>query len=142
MKHKVKVLKGIHSHMNIYPAKDGDIGRDIKASEDVLIPSFAFKKIKSEARVQMPKGIYAKLLGRSGLANRGILTHTGLIDSGYTGTLDVILFNLTYESYTVRKGDRIGQLVFFSHVDDIELEEVDVFEDTERGSTGFGSSGQ
>ena len=89
----------------------------------------------------MPKGIYAKILGRSGLALTGILTHTGLIDTQYTGSLDVILFNLTYESYTVRKGDRIGQLVFFSHVDDIELEEVEVFEETERGSTGFGSSG-
>lgn len=138
---KVKVLKDIHLHINVHPAKDGDIGRDIKAFEDVLIPSFAFRKIKSGARIQLPSGIYARLIGRSSLANNGILTFHGLIDSGYTGTLDVILFNLTYESYTVRKGDRIGQLVFFYHVDDIELEEVDMFEDTERGSTGFGSSG-
>ena len=113
MKRKVKVLKDIHSHMNIHPAKEGDIGRDIKAFEDVFIPSFAFRKVRSDAKIQMPKGIYAKLLGRSGLAARGILTHVGLIDTGYIGTLDVILFNLTYESYTVRKGDGVGQLVFF-----------------------------
>src|SRR4030067_1596972 len=107
MKRKVKVLKDIHSHMTIHPAKEGDIGRDIKAFEDVFIPSCAFRKVRSDAKIQMPKGRYAKLLGRSGLAARGILTHVGLIDTGYIGTLDVILFNLTYESYTVRKGDRI-----------------------------------
>ena len=80
----------------------------------------------------------------SGLALRSgvtVLNTPGLVDAGYRDELRVILVNLDpVEEFTVRRGDRIAQLVI-QRVESVEWQAVDTLDDTDRGTGGFGSTG-
>ena len=85
----------------------------------------------------------ALILSRSGLGAKKGLTvaqGVGLIDSDYTGELKVMLLNTSKETQTVEPGDRIAQLVV-TPIFTPELVEVESLEETERGASGFGSTG-
>ena len=78
---------------------------------------------------------------KSGLNIKHDLTGEGVIDSGYTGSIVVKLYNDSDTDYEVQSGDKISQLVILPiAMPDLEL--VDSFEQTERGDNGFGSSGR
>jgi len=64
----------------------------------------------------------------------------GLIDSDYQGPLSISLWNRSKEPITIKAGDRVAQLVIIK-VNQVSLEQVDEFDETERGSKGFGSTG-
>lgn len=66
---------------------------------------------------------------------------SGLIDEGYTGSIREQLYNHSERRYSVKRGDKISQLVIIPVLTP-ELELVDKLEDTERGAKGFGSSGR
>lgn len=87
-------------------------------------------------------GIEAQVRPRSGLAlKQGIHVHLGTIDADYRGEIGVILFNLGNEPFTIKKGDRIAQIVFLPILN-VTLAEVNEFDhSTTRGDNGFGSSG-
>jgi dUTP pyrophosphatase len=95
--------------------------------------------------VAVPDGHAGLVLPRSGLAFKhgiALVNAPGLIDSGYRGELRVLLLNTDREhAFDVEPGDRIAQLVVV-RVEALELEELDVLEDTARGAGGFGSSGR
>ena len=81
---------------------------------------------------------------RSGLAlKRGltVLNAPGTIDADYRGDVGVILINLSQEEQRIEPGDRIAQLLF-APVTRGDLVEVELLEDSERGSGGFGSTGE
>lgn len=89
-------------------------------------------------------GFAATLLPRSGLGHKkGIVLGNlvGLIDSDYQGELKISVWNRSSESYTIEPGERIAQLVIVPVVQ-AKLNIVDDFTETERGSGGFGHSGQ
>lgn len=94
--------------------------------------------------VQIPEGYYMSVENRSGLnVKHGITLHgSGIIDSGYTGSICVKLYNDGPDSYTVKPGDKIAQLIIHPFTNDIEWLEVDSLEETARGNNGFGSSGR
>ena len=124
-------------------AKSGDAGVDLHATKDVIVHPMDRTLIPTGIAIQLPRGVEAQVRSRSGLAlKKGIfvLNSPGTIDSGYTGEIGVILFNTTNESFCVKRGDRIAQLVF-SPVYQAEFKEVDELEETERGGGGFGSTG-
>ncbi len=84
------------------------------------------------------------ILPRSGLGHKhGLVLGnlTGLIDSDYQGPLMVSTWNRSTKTYTINPLDRIAQLVVIP-IKKFVLEEVDSFEETRRGSKGFGSSGK
>lgn len=131
-----------------------DAGVDIYALEDVVIPETktrhwqGFKTSIGQARihtgiaVEIPPGHYGKVSSRSGLAfKQGIFSFDGTIDSLYRGEVGVLLYNTTDKPYQVCKGDRVAQLIV---VPCAILEPVEVADlsDTERGISGFGSSGR
>lgn len=90
-------------------------------------------------RLQMPRGMYAQLHGRSGHALRlGFITHDGIIDQDYRG--EVCLIVHAPSDYEVQKGERIGQITFHRYVS-VDLVSVRHLDETERGSGGFGSTG-
>ncbi len=94
--------------------------------------------------LEIPRGFEGQVRPRSGLALRhGItcLNSPGTIDADYRGEVKVVLANLSNEPYTVRRGDRIAQLVF-APVTRAELVEVESLSPTERGNGGFGSTGR
>ena len=91
----------------------------------------------------LPPGFEGQVRPRSGLAARhGITTLNtpGTIDADYRGEVKVILINLGQEPVTIRRGDRIAQLVV-APVVQAEWQEVDALDATARGAGGFGSTG-
>ncbi|MDD7383600.1 MAG: deoxyuridine 5'-triphosphate nucleotidohydrolase [Peptoniphilaceae bacterium] len=121
---------------------DFDIGYDIKAKNDFYILPGETERIETSLRLELPKGVYVDVRGRSGLAIHGIFCILGLVDSGYRGEVSAIMHNSSKEAYWIFKGQRIAQIVF-NNVDDLELvkvKKIDSF--TKRGENGFGSSGK
>lgn len=94
--------------------------------------------------IQLPKGYEAQIRSRSGNAihyGLSVLNSPGTIDENYTGSIGVILINLSDGAVTINPGDRIAQMKI-SKVWDFEFEEVGTLDKTERGKSGFGSSGK
>ena len=92
----------------------------------------------------MPAGYEAQLRPRSGLAlKHGItlLNSPGTVDADYRGEVKVLLVNLSSQPFTLRRGERIAQLVV-APVSQVSLVELTVLDDTERGEGGFGSTGR
>ena len=119
--------------MDLYAAVPGDIA--ISAGETVLVPT-GFS-------VEIPFGYEAQIRPRSGLAAKyqvGILNAPGTIDSDYRGEVKVILTNFGKRAFTVKRGDRIAQMVISSY-SKIAWNEVDSLDETERGEGGFGHTG-
>ena len=97
-------------------------------------------RIKLGVCVEIPKGCVGFIMGRSSLSKKGIVCLTGVIDSGYTGEIVVIL-NSVGTLARIKKGDRIAQLVVAKLADIDDAVAVDSLEDSERGAGGFGSTG-
>ena len=127
-------------------AKSGDAGADLVAAESVVLePGGGRALISTGVAIAIPEGFAGFVQPRSGLAlKHGVtcLNTPGLIDSGYRGELKVILVNTApKEAFQVNKGERIAQLVI-QKVEECDFQEVDELPDSERGETGFGSSGR
>lgn len=120
-------------------------GMDIRAnlSEPVTLAPLARTIVKTGLFIELPVGYEAQVRPRSGLAAKKgitILNSPGTIDADYRGEIGVILVNLSNEDFTIENGERVAQLVISRH-EHISWTEVDVLEETERGSGGFGSTG-
>lgn len=92
----------------------------------------------------IPKGYEAQVRPRSGLAARQgvtVLNSPGTIDADYRGEVKVLLINLSDTPVTIRRGERIAQMVF-APVSRAVLSMVDELDATHRGSGGFGSTGR
>ena len=93
--------------------------------------------------MELPSGYEAQVRPRSGLAiKKGItvLNSPGTIDADYRGEVGVILINLSQEDWTVTDGERIAQMVIARH-EQVEWNQVEILDETERGAGGFGHSG-
>ena len=96
--------------------------------------------------MQIPKSYCGLISGRSSLALKGVLTHVGLIDDDYAGSVGLILINIAcYPTYEIRNGDRIGQItllrckrVSWNEVSDFEMK----FYGEKLRMGGFGSTGK
>src|SRR5262249_20634866 len=122
----------------------GDAGLDLSSRIDFLLEPGERHMIPTGIAVAIPPGYCGFVMVRSGLAARnGIacVNSPGLIDSGYRGELSVILLNTDLrESFQIRRGDRIAQLVI-QRVEESRVIEVAELDETSRGSGGFGSTG-
>ncbi|PIU28266.1 MAG: dUTP diphosphatase, partial [Candidatus Hydromicrobium americanum] len=101
-----------------------------------------YKIIPTGIGIEIPTGFEAQIRPRSGLALKhgiGILNSPGTIDSDYRGEIKVILFNLGKQSFIVKPGMRIAQLVI-AKTYQVEIVETEL-SDTSRGIRGFGSTG-
>ncbi|MBI5398614.1 dUTP diphosphatase [Candidatus Woesearchaeota archaeon] len=122
-------------------AKDGDAAFDLRSTHDVLIKAGEKTLVKTGLCVAIPKGYVGLIWDRSGLAAKNGLTCLGgVIDAGYRGEIGVVLCNLGTEDFKVERSMRIAQMLI-QPVHQATIEEVEELEETQRGSTGFGSSG-
>jgi len=99
--------------------------------------------IKTGLHIQLPPDTEAQIRPRSGLALKNgisIVNSPGTIDEDFTGDIGVILINLGDESFNIKKGDRIAQIVF-QKVEKFDLKIVDKLSETVRGEDGFGHTG-
>ena len=139
---KVKIKNTSGNELPKYETA-GSAGVDLRASlnEDVTLKPLERALIKTGIFLDMEEGYEAQVRPRSGLALKHGITipnSPGTLDSDYKKEVGVILLNLSSENFTVSNGDRIAQLVF-AKVEQAELIETEVIEDTGRG--GFGSTG-
>jgi len=137
--------------------RDGDIGFDIFCDEKFSIDPGHTKKVSTGIRLaNMPtmdhdrNRIFLKVEGRSGLAAKGVFPIGGIIDPTYRGEIVVVLnysgnvFPATGKSTIhFEKGDRIAQLVIYKVLTagEIIMQETNKVTETNRGSSGFGSTG-
>lgn len=119
-----------------------DAGLDLKAAEEKTIPAGGSAIFDTGVHIRLLAGTAGLLVSKSGLNVKHGITSTGLIDEGYTGSIVAKLYNHGPEAYTVKPGDKITQLVIIPVVRP-ELEQVETLEEnTERGGSGFGSTGR
>lgn len=153
MKVKIKKLDG----RAVIPkyAKDGDAGLDLVAISYKANPEHGYIEYGTGLAIEIPKGYVGYVFPRSSISKIGstLANSVGVIDSGYRGEIKVrmkpdtsSIFASMHEDVangyihnTYEIGDKIAQLVIMP-IPTIELEEVDVLSDSERGDGGFGSS--
>uniref|UniRef100_A0A8C9AJ67 Deoxyuridine 5'-triphosphate nucleotidohydrolase n=2 Tax=Lemuridae TaxID=9445 RepID=A0A8C9AJ67_PROSS len=117
-------------------------GYDLYSAYDYTIPPMEKAVVKTDIQIALPSGCYGRVAPRSGLAAKHFIdVGAGVIDEDYRGNVGVVLFNFGKEKFEVKKGDRIAQLIC-ERIFYPEIEEVQVLDDTERGSGGFGSTGK
>ena len=123
----------------------GSSGMDIAAyiEHDITINPGEKALIPTGFSLSIPQGYEIQIRPRSGLAAKKgvtILNAPGTIDSDYRGEIKVILINLSKDSFSVKNGERIAQMVVCP-VEQVTVEEVEKLSDTDRGKDGFGSTG-
>lgn len=122
-------------------AHKADAGMDLYSRESFKLYPGESHKFDTGVHVAIPEGYVGMVKSRSGLnVNHGI-TSEGVIDSGYTGSIMVKLYNHGEHSVLIEKGEKISQLVILPIATPFLLM-VDSLGETERGNGGFGSTGK
>lgn len=125
-----------------FKKRESDTGWDVFAVEDKLIPAKGSAVIDIGLNLAyITPGYWIQIATRSGLGfKHGLMCHAGIVDCEYRGNMGIKIYNLSDTDYQVQKGDRIAQLIVFENYNTtIDFGEID---ETERGESGFGSSGR
>lgn len=121
-------------------------GADLFACFDdphICIHPGSLKLIPCGISIELPTNFEAQIRPRSGLALKHgvtVLNSPGTIDSDYRGEVKVLLINHGHDTFVIKSGERIAQMVV-AHVPPCAFEPTEEFTETERGSGGFGSTG-
>ena len=122
---------------------DGAAGYDLSCNADIVIEPGERRLVPTGVSLELPAGTYGRIAPRSGLAVRhGIQVGAGVVDADYRGEVKVLLFNHGSDTFSATAGDRIAQLI----IERCKMPDVTVVTDralsaTERGTSGFGSTG-
>ena len=124
----------------------GAAGMDLSADieSEVILKPLERSLIPTGIAISLPKDLEAQIRPRSGLAIKHgitILNTPGTIDSDNRGEIKVIFVNLSNDNYTIKPQDRIAQIVFSRFVTG-EFDIVENLDETDRGESGFGSTGK
>ena len=125
---------------------NGAAGIDLSADIDVEVELKPLERFlfPTGIAISLPKDLEAQIRPRSGLAIKNgitLLNTPGTVDSDYRGEIKVILVNISNDKYTIKPGDRIAQMVLSQFVQG-QFELVENLDETDRGSSGFGSTGK
>ena len=133
---------------SVFPkyAYPSDSGFDLHASEEVIIAPFGRALVPTGLKVSFDEGYEIQVRPKSGLAIKQgltVLNTPGTVDQGYTGEIQVIVFNTNNTTVTIPKGMKDGQGVLCPVVQGkfVVFEQVGQVEDKDRGNNGFGSTG-
>jgi len=125
-------------------ARAGDAGMDVYSTIDCTIAPGQRAIVPIGIAIALPEGFVCFAHPRSGLAAKNgisIVNTPGTIDSGYRGEIKIILINTdAKETFEVKRGDRIAQLVF-QKFESARFFEVEALPESQRGGGGFGSTG-
>lgn len=121
-------------------------GMDLRAflDHDIVLNPLERKLIPTGLYIELPVGYEAQIRPRSGLAYKNgitVLNTPGTIDADYRGEIKVILVNLSNTKFVIRSGERICQMIIAKH-EKVVLNNVNILNDTERGTGGFGHTGK
>ena len=125
-------------------ATAGAAGMDLRSAESLTIKPHARALVATGIAIALPHGFEAQVRPRSGLAIKHgvtVLNAPGTIDCDYRGEIKVPLINHGTEDFVIARGDRIAQMVVAPALQ-VALQEVTSLDETQRGASGFGSSGR
>ena len=142
---EVKTINKSHHQLPAYETIQS-AGMDLRANLEAPITLQPMQRclVPTGLFMALPAGYEAQVRPRSGLAiKKGItvLNSPGTIDADYRGEICVILINLSQEPFVINDGERIAQMVI-SNYEQVEWNQVEVLDDTERGAGGFGHTGR
>jgi dUTP pyrophosphatase len=124
---------------------DGSSGLDLRAAvaEELILHPGDIRLVPTGLAIALPEGYEAQIRARSGLAltyGLGLVNSPGTIDADYRGEVGVVLINWGKRPFTIRRGDRIAQMII-TRVARAKVDEVGELDPTSRGPGGFGHSG-
>jgi dUTP pyrophosphatase len=123
-------------------AHPDDAGLDLFGLEDVILLPGQGRVARTGIAIALPSGCVGLVADRSSMAKKGIKTAGGVIDAGYRGELQIILWNLSADPVQLRAGERIAQLLIMPVATPAVQEVKEFNQETVRGAKGFGSSGK
>ena len=141
---ELPVLLKVESGFEPIYAKPGDAGADLRSTQDAVIAAGARMLLPTGVSIALPDGYVGLVHPRSGLAAKHgitVLNAPGTVDAGYRGEILVTLLNTSSDDFEVKRGDRIAQLVI-QRFEKAKFIVVDELPESDRGETGFGSSGR
>ncbi|TAG57881.1 MAG: dUTP diphosphatase [Cytophagales bacterium] len=120
-------------------------GLDLRANitESVFLKSLERTLVPTGLFIELPAGFEAQIRPRSGLAYKNgitVLNSPGTIDADYRGEIKVLLINLSTDTFEIKAGERIAQMIVAKH-ETIVWNSSNELSDTERGAGGYGSTG-
>ena len=136
-------LKKTHPHAELPTySKDGDAAMDLHAVE-VIKDKYGNYVYLTGIAIEIPPGFVGLLFPRSSVSktSMSLANSVGVVDSGYRGEIMLKYRHIGGENDFYRAGDRVGQLMIIPHPK-VEFIEVDELSSTDRGSGGFGSTGE
>lgn len=139
----MKVFLDTGAYMPVY-AHEADAGMDLRTPVAFIVPAHGDYTIDTGVHIEIPNDYVGFIKSKSGLNVNAGLTATGVVDSGYTGSIRVKLYNHSDEYYMFRRGDKITQMVVLpvARFDMVRVDSLEDFGKTERGNGGFGSTGR
>ena len=140
----VKIINKGKQQLPAYATKQS-AGMDLRANiaEAIELKPLERRLVPTGLYMALPEGYEAQVRPRSGLALKHgitVLNTPGTIDADYRGEVGVVLVNLSNEPFSIEPGERIAQMVIAKY-EQVELEEVEILDETERGAGGYGHSG-
>ena len=125
----------------------GSAGCDLCAAvnDDVLLEPGARALVPTGIAIALPEGYEAQIRPRSGLSIRHgitVINAPGTIDADYRGEISVPMVNLSNAPYTIKRGDRIAQMVIAPYTIAVWRQTTELDTTNERGVEGFGSTGR
>ena len=141
---RVKIVNKSHHSLPQY-STSSSAGMDLRANIDapILLKPMQRVLVPTGLFMALPEGFEAQVRPRSGLAIKHgitVLNTPGTIDADYRGEIGVILMNFGQEDFLIQDGERIAQMVV-SKYEQVDFLDVELLDETERGSGGFGHSG-
>ncbi len=121
-------------------AHPGDAGMDLFSCEDMTIEPGETKSVPTGIQMAVPAGHVGLVWDKSGISLRGVHRLAGVVDAGYRGEVRVVMVNLGVESFAIKAGMKIAQMLI-QPVASPAIVESDGLDDTSRGEGGFGSTG-
>ncbi len=138
----IRIKKLDSSLPDLSYAKPGDAGFDLYARERTVLAPGVQTLVPSGVALEIPEGYVGLVWDKSGLSiKHGLKVLGGVVDAGYRGEVMVGMINLSATEYVFEKGDKVAQMLI-QRVEHVTFEMVDQLSETERGATGFGSSGK
>lgn len=141
---QIKVINKGHQQLPAY-ATSQSAGMDLRANLEapIVLKPMERKLVSTGLFIALPEGFEAQIRPRSGLALKHgitVLNTPGTIDADYRGEVMVLLVNFSQEEFVIRDGERIAQMVIARH-EQGHFVEVEVLDETERGTGGYGHTG-
>lgn len=142
---KVRIINKSRHELPQY-ATPYSAGLDLRANleEPIVLKPLERALVPTGLYIELPQGYEAQIRPRSGLAAKHgltVLNTPGTIDADYRGEIKVILVNLSSEEFEIKDGERVCQMVIAAHAQ-VQWQETDSLEETERGTGGFGHTGK